>query len=37
MKKLTLALYHRLTGPLSAAGVILGALFWAAALTPSIQ
>ena len=36
MKKLTLALYHRLTGPLSAAGVILGALFWAAALTPSL-
>lgn len=36
MKKLTLALYHRLMGPLSAAGLILGALFWAAALTPSL-
>ena len=36
MKKLTLALYQRLTGPLSAAGLILGALFWAAALTPSL-
>ncbi|WP_374333315.1 alpha/beta-hydrolase N-terminal domain-containing protein, partial [Aestuariivirga sp.] len=36
MRKLTLALYHRLTGPLSAVGLILGALFWAAALTPSL-
>ncbi|MCA3555997.1 alpha/beta-hydrolase family protein [Aestuariivirga sp.] len=36
MGKLTLALYNRLTGPFSAAGLILGALFWAAALTPSL-
>lgn len=36
MGKLTLALYHRLTGPFSAAGLILGALFWWAALTPSL-
>jgi len=36
LRKLTLALYHRLTGPFSAAGLILGALFWTAALTPSL-
>lgn len=36
MRKLGTALYHRLTGPLSAAGLITGALFWAAALTPSL-
>lgn len=36
MGKLGTALYHRLTGPFSAAGLILGALFWAAALTPSL-
>jgi uncharacterized membrane protein len=34
--KLATAFYHRLTGPLSAAGMILGALFWWAALTPSL-
>ncbi|MCA3562107.1 MAG: alpha/beta-hydrolase family protein [Aestuariivirga sp.] len=36
MGKLGTALYQRLTGPFSAAGLILGALFWAAALTPSL-
>ena len=36
MGKLGTALYHRLTGPFSAVGLILGALFWAAALTPSL-
>lgn len=36
MRKLTTALYQRLAGPFSAAGLILGALFWAAALTPSL-
>jgi len=34
--RLGTALYHRLTGSFSAAGLILGALFWAAALTPSL-
>jgi uncharacterized membrane protein len=34
--KLGTALYHRLTGPFSAAGLIVGALFWWAALTPSL-
>ena len=36
MGKLGTALYHRLTGPFSAAGLILGSLFWTAALTPSL-
>ena len=36
MSKWLTALYHRLTGPLSALGLIAGALFWAAALTPSL-
>ena len=30
------AVYRRFTGPLSAAGLILGALFWWASLTPSL-
>ena len=36
MTKLGTALLQRLTAPLSAAGLLLGALFWAAALTPSL-
>lgn len=36
MKKLTLALYHRITAAPSAAGLLMGALFWLAALTPSL-
>ena len=36
MSKWLTALYHRLAGPLSAFGLIVGALFWTAALTPSL-
>lgn len=36
MKKLALALIHRFTAAPSAAGLAVGALFWLAALTPSL-
>ena len=36
MNKLAVSLLHRLTTPLSAAGLLLGALFWVGALTPSL-
>jgi uncharacterized membrane protein len=36
MSKLTTSLIHRFTAPPSAAGLVLGALFWLAALTPSL-
>ena len=36
MKKLALYLFHRLAAAPSAAGLLIGALFWLAALTPSL-
>ena len=36
MKKLMLSVVHRFTAPLSSAGLVVGALFWLAALTPSL-
>jgi len=36
MNKLAAVFNHRFTAPLSAAGLVLGALFWLAALTPSL-
>jgi uncharacterized membrane protein len=36
MNKLAMSLIRRLTAPLSASGLVLGALFWLAALTPSL-
>ncbi|WP_421694331.1 alpha/beta hydrolase [Aestuariivirga sp.] len=36
MSKFGVSLLHRFTAPLSAAGLVAGALFWLAALTPSL-